>query len=119
MLLTTTPSVEGRPIVRHLGIVNGETILGANLVRDLMASVRDIVGGRSRSYERALQQAREEALEEMSRRARLLGANAVVGVDLDYEVLGSSSGMLMVCASGTAVELAAANPGPAGSGAAP
>ena len=113
MLITTTPSVEGRGIVRYLGIVNGETILGANLLRDLLASVRDIVGGRSRTYETALQQARESALEEMARRARLLGATAVVAVDLDYEVLGSSSGMLMVCASGTAVELAPLSPDPA------
>lgn len=105
MLITTTPSIEGRPVRHVLGLVHGETILGANLFRDLLASLRDIVGGRARAYESALIRAREMALEELERRARLLGADAVVGVHLDYEVLGQAGGMLMVCATGTAVEL--------------
>lgn len=103
MILTTTPSVEGRQISEYKGIVTGEAILGANIVRDLFANVRDIVGGRSGAYERELQRAREIALEEMRDAARKLGANAIVGIDLDYEVLGSNGSMLMVAASGTAV----------------
>ena len=105
MLLATTPSIEGRPVRHVLGLVHGETILGANLFRDLLASLRNIVGGRARAYESALIRAREMALEELQHRARLLGADAVVGVHLDYEVLGQAGGMLMVCATGTAVEL--------------
>jgi uncharacterized protein YbjQ (UPF0145 family) len=105
MLLTTTASLEGRPVRHVLGLVHGETILGANLFRDLLASLRDLVGGRARAYESALIPAREMALEELEHRARLLGADAVVGVRLDYEVLGQAGGMLMVCATGTAVEL--------------
>ncbi len=103
MIVTTTPSIEGRQINRYCGVVAGEAILGANLFKDLLAGVRDIVGGRSATYERELQRAREMALTEMQEKARALGANAVVGVDLDYEVLGQRSGMLMVSASGTAV----------------
>jgi uncharacterized protein YbjQ (UPF0145 family) len=103
MDVTTTPSLEGRKIVRYLGIVAGEAIMGANVFKDLFAGVRDIVGGRSGTYERELQRAREIALEELEARARALGANAVVGVDLDYEVLGQGNSMLMVSASGTAV----------------
>lgn len=92
--------------MRHiLGLVHGETILGANLFRDLLAGLRDIVGGRARAYESALIRAREMTLEELQHRARLLGADAVVGVRLDYEVLGQGGGMMMVCATGTAVEL--------------
>lgn len=103
MILTTTPTIEGRRITAYRGIVTGEAILGANIFRDLFATVRDIVGGRSATYERALQQARDIALGEASQRAGELGANAVVGIDLDYEVLGQANGMLMVSASGTAV----------------
>lgn len=103
MDITTTHSIEGRPIVRYLGIVAGEAILGANLFKDLFAGIRDMVGGRSATYERELQKAREIALSELADRAAALGANAVVGVDLDYEVLGQNNGMLMVSASGTAV----------------
>jgi uncharacterized protein YbjQ (UPF0145 family) len=103
MDVTTTPSLEGRKIVRYLGVVAGEAIMGANVFKDLFAGVRDIVGGRSGTYERELQRAREIALEELEARARALGANAVVGVDLDYEVLGQGNSMLMVSASGTAV----------------
>jgi uncharacterized protein YbjQ (UPF0145 family) len=103
MIVTTTPSVEGQRITRYLGIVTGEAILGANLFKDLFAGIRDIVGGRSATYERELQRARDIAVQELTERARTLGANAVVGVDLDYEVLGQGNGMLMVSASGTAV----------------
>ena len=103
MDITTTPSLEGRRITRYLGVVAGEAIMGANVFKDLFAGVRDIVGGRSGTYERELQRAREIALDELGQRARALGANAVVGVDLDYEVLGQGNSMLMVSASGTAV----------------
>lgn len=103
MLLTTTPAIEGRTISEYKGIVTGEAILGANVFRDLFASVRDIVGGRSGAYEKVLKDARDTALEELAGEARRLGANAVVGIDLDYEVLGSNGSMLMVSASGTAV----------------
>jgi uncharacterized protein YbjQ (UPF0145 family) len=105
MLVTTTPNVEGRPITRYLGIVAGEAILGANVFKDLFAGIRDIVGGRSATYEKELQKARSVALQEMQEQAQKLGANAVVGVDLDFEVLGQGNGMLMVSASGTAVVL--------------
>ncbi len=103
MLLTTTPSVEGRRITRYCGVVCGEAIMGANIFKDLFAGLRDIVGGRSGTYEKELQRAREIALKELEERAAALGANAVVGVDLDYEVMGRENGMLMVAASGTAV----------------
>ena len=103
MLITTTPSVEGKRITRYSGIVTGEAILGANVFKDLFAGIRDIVGGRSATYEAELQRARDIALTELEQRAGQMGANAVVGVDLDYEVLGSGNGMLMVSASGTAV----------------
>ena len=103
MQLTTTPTIEGRRITRYCGVVAGEAILGANLFKDMFAGIRDLVGGRSASYERELQRAREVALEEMQDRARELGANAIVGIDLDYEVLGQGNSMLMVSASGTAV----------------
>jgi uncharacterized protein YbjQ (UPF0145 family) len=103
MLLTTTPAVEGRRITKYCGVVAGEAILGANLFKDLFAGIRDLVGGRSATYERELQRARDIALQELQQRAQELGANAVVGIDLDYEVLGQNNGMLMVSASGTAV----------------
>lgn len=103
MLVTTTPNVEGRPITRYLGIVAGEAILGVNVLKDLFAGLRDVVGGRSATYEKELQKARQAALQEMQEQAQKLGANAVVGVDLDFEVLGQGNGMLMVSASGTAV----------------
>ncbi len=105
MIVTTTPQIEGRSITRYCGVVAGEAILGANVFKDLFAGLRDIVGGRSATYERELQRAREIALKELQERAQELGANAVVGVDLDYEVLGQGNGMLMVSASGTAVVL--------------
>ena len=105
MLLTTTPQVEGREITEYLGIVTGEAIMGANIFRDLFASVRDIVGGRSAGYEKELLKAQKIALEEVEYRAEQIDANAVVGIDLDYEVLGKGGSMLMVTASGTAIKL--------------
>ncbi len=103
MLVTTTPSLDGKRIAEYLGVVSGEAILGANIFRDLFAGVRDIVGGRSAAYEQELRRAKELALQEMTDQAAALGATAVVGVDLDYETLGANGGMLMVSASGTAV----------------
>ncbi len=105
MLLTTTPTVEGRRIVTYYGIVTGETIIGANVMRDFMAGIRDFFGGRSGAYEEVLREAKDTALEEMSREAQRLGANAVVGIDLDYETVGGSGSMLMVTCSGTAVRI--------------
>ncbi len=105
MLMTTTPSVEGIRIVRYLGVVTGETIIGANVFRDFLAGVRDFFGGRSGSYEAVLREAKDTALEEMVRQAEALGANAVVGIDLDYETVGGSGSMLMVTCSGTAVRV--------------
>ena len=103
MLMTTTTVVEGKPVSRYLGVVTGEAIIGANVFRDLFATVRDIVGGRSATYERGLAEARDVAMKEMEAKAHQMGANAVIGIDLDYEVLGSKNGMLMVSVSGTAV----------------
>lgn len=105
MLLTTTPTVEGRRIIAYHGLVTGETILGANIFKDLMAGVRNIVGGRAGSYEKELRRAREIAIEEMIADAGAKGGNAIVGVDLDYETIGANGGMLMVSATGTAVTL--------------
>ena len=105
MITTTTPEIQGRKITKYCGIVCGEAVLGANLFKDLFAGIRDLVGGRSGTYEKELQKAREIALSELRERAAELGANAVVGIDLDYEVLGKENGMLMVTASGTAVVL--------------
>lgn len=106
MIVTTTDSVESRSISGYLGIVSGEAIIGANIFRDLFAGIRDIVGGRSGSYEKVLRDAKEAALEDMTEQAQALGADAIVAVDLDYEVLGKENGMLMVVANGTAVKLA-------------
>lgn len=103
MILTTTPSIEGKQITKYCGVVTGEAILGANIFKDLFANVRDIIGGRSAAYEKELKKAREIAFQELEQAARDLGANAVVGIDLDYEVVGQSGGMLMVTISGTAV----------------
>mgnify|MGYP000853321756 CR=1 FL=1 len=105
MIVTTTPNVEGRRITEYCGVVAGEVIMGANIFRDFMAGIRDVIGGRSSEYEDQLIKAREAALREMCDRAARLGANAVVGVDIDYEVLGERNGMLMVSTSGTAVKL--------------
>ena len=101
MLIVTTPQLEGRRIVKYYGVVSGEAILGANIFRDFFAGIRDIVGGRSAAYEKVLRDSKETALDEMAGEAQRLGANAVVGVDLDYETIGGT--MLMVSASGTAV----------------
>ena len=103
MLITTTPTIEGKRITNYYGIVSGETIIGANVFRDLFASIRDIVGGRSGAYEEVLREAKETALREMQDQAARMGANAVIGVDLDYETVGGSGSILMVTASGTAV----------------
>jgi len=104
MLILTTPSVEGKTITHHFGLVTGEAIMGANIFKDILASITDIIGGRSQAYEKELQRAKQIAIEEMITEAKALGANAIVGVDLDYESIGmSGSNMLMVAASGTAV----------------
>ena len=105
MLVTTTNTIEGRRILEYKGLVAGEAILGANIFRDLFASIRDIVGGRSGSYEKVLNDARQTAIAELTDKAAELGANAVIGVDLDYETIGSNGSMLMVTAAGTAVWL--------------
>jgi uncharacterized protein YbjQ (UPF0145 family) len=103
MIITTTPTIEGKPIKEYKGIVSGEAIMGANIVLDFFAGIRDIVGGRSAAYEEKLKEAQQIALSEMEERAQALGANAIVGVDMDYEVLGAKNGMLMVNVNGTAV----------------
>ena len=105
MLMTTTSTIEGQPVREYLGVVTGEVIVGANIFKDLFAGIRDIVGGRSGAYEDSLRDARQTALAELADEARNLGANAVIGIDLDYEVLGKEGSMLMVTASGTAVKL--------------
>src|SRR5262245_7938415 len=108
MLITTTPTLDGRQIWEYLGLVSGETILGANIFKDFFAGIRDIVGGRSAAYERELRKAKDIAIKEMTELAVALGGNAIVGVDLDYETIGSGQGgnMLIVSASGTAVRVA-------------
>ena len=103
MIITTTNQVEGYKVTKYLGLVTGETIIGANFFKDFLAGIRDIVGGRSNSYERVLREAKNTALAEMQEYAKAVGANAIIGIDLDYETVGSGSSMLMVTASGTAV----------------
>lgn len=105
MLLSTTPTIENRPIKEYKGVVTGETIIGANAIKDFMAGIRDFFGGRSGSYEKVLAKAKDTAMQEMEERAAQLGANAVVGIDIDYETIGSNNSMLMVACSGTAVVL--------------
>lgn len=105
MIVTTTPTIEGKTIREYCGVVTGEAVVGANIFSDLFAGVRDIVGGRSSAYEKELAKARAIALEEMAEEARQQGGNAVVGVDLDYEILGKTGSMMMVSASGTAVKI--------------
>jgi uncharacterized protein YbjQ (UPF0145 family) len=105
MIVTTTNNIEGKKVVKYLGIVSGEAIIGANIVKDFFAGIRDIVGGRSGSYEEGLREAKEIALREMQEQAFRIGANAILAVDLDYETLGSNGSMLMVSSSGTAVVL--------------
>ncbi|MBP1838673.1 heavy metal-binding domain-containing protein [Formosa algae] len=104
MIVTTTPTLETKKITEYLGIVTGETIIGANFIKDFFAGIRDIVGGRSSSYESVLREAKDSALKEMTERAQELGAHGIVAVDLDYETVGPNGGMLMVTASGTAVK---------------
>ena len=104
MILSTTNTIENQRVTEYLGVVTGETIIGANIFKDIFAGIRDIVGGRSGSYERVLAEARENALDEMAAKAKDLGADAVIGIDLDYETLGANGGMIMVTASGTAVK---------------
>lgn len=103
MILSTTPQIEGHPIREYKGLVTGETIIGANVVKDFFAGIRDIVGGRAGSYEKVLREAKDSAVQEMMQRAEAMGANAIVGIDLDYETIGAKGSMLMVAASGTAV----------------
>ncbi|MFC2265381.1 MAG: heavy metal-binding domain-containing protein [Prevotella conceptionensis] len=103
MILTTTPTIEGQPIKQYLGIITGETIIGANAIKDFMAGLTDFFGGRSSTYEKVLIEAKDSALAELQQRAAQKGANAIVGIDLDYETVGANGGMLMVTVSGTAV----------------
>jgi uncharacterized protein YbjQ (UPF0145 family) len=103
MILSTTPQIEGHPIREYKGVVTGETIIGANMFKDFLAGIRDIVGGRSGSYEKVLAEAKDTSIQEMMQRAQALGANAVVGIDIDYETIGANGSMLMVATSGTAV----------------
>lgn len=105
MIVTTTNQIEGKKITQYHGVVTSETIIGANIIRDIFAGIRDIVGGRSAAYEEVLQEAKTLALQELEKNAAALGANAVIGIDLDYESLGTGNSMLMVCASGTAVSV--------------
>ncbi|MFD2566969.1 YbjQ family protein [Pseudotenacibaculum haliotis] len=105
MILSTTNNIDGKPVQDYLGLVTGETIIGANIFKDIFAGIRDIVGGRSGSYERVLREAKDTALKEMTDNAMRMGADAVIGIDLDYETVGANGGMLMVTASGTAVKL--------------
>lgn len=105
MILTTTPKIEGYKILEYKGLVTGETIIGANFIKDFFAGIRDIVGGRSKSYEKVLQEGKETSVREMMQRAQELGANAIVGIDIDYETVGQGGSMLMVACSGTAVRI--------------
>lgn len=105
MILTTTNSVEGRPIQEYLGVINAQSIIGANMFKDIFAGLRDLVGGRSKTYERVLEEGKEDALRELTQRAQAMGANAIVGIDLDFETVGASGSMLMVIATGTAVRI--------------
>ncbi len=105
MLITTTNVIEGRPVQEYMGVINAQSIIGANIFKDLFAGLRDVFGGRSKTYERVLEEAKEDALRELAERAQSLGANAIVGVDLDFETIGSGGSMLMVIATGTAVRI--------------
>ena len=105
MLLTTTSVIEGQPVREYLGVVTGETIIGANVFKDFLAGMRDFFGGRSGSYEKVLREAKDTLLREMEERARNIGANAIVGIDIDYETIGEGNSMIMVSCSGTAVRI--------------
>ena len=105
MIVTTTHSVEGRPVQEYLGIINAQSIIGANIFKDILGGLRDVFGGRSKTYEKVIEQAKEDALRELAEKAQSVGANAIIGVDLDFETIGGSGSMLMVIASGTAVRV--------------
>lgn len=105
MLITTTNIVEGRPVQEYLGVINAQSIIGANIFKDIFAGLRDVFGGRSKTYEGVLEEAKEDALRELAEKAQSMGANAVLGVDLDFETIGSGGSMLMVIATGTAVRI--------------
>lgn len=105
MITTTTNNVEGRPVQQYLGVVSSEAIIGANIFKDLFAGIRDIVGGRSGTYERVIDEARRNAMDELMQKAQTMGANAVIGIDLDFETIGTGGSMLMVIATGTAVRI--------------
>ena len=105
MIVTTTHNVEGRPVREYLGIINAQSIIGANIFKDILGGLRDVFGGRSKTYEKVIEQAKEDALRELAEKAQSVGANAIIGVDLDFETIGGSCSMLMVIASGTAVRL--------------
>ena len=105
MIITTTGFVEGRHVQEYLGIINAQSIIGANIFKDFLGGLRDVFGGRSKTYEKVIEQAKEDALRELAEKAQSVGANAIVGVDLDFETIGGSGSMLMVIASGTAVRL--------------
>jgi uncharacterized protein YbjQ (UPF0145 family) len=105
MIITTTNTIEGRPVQQYLGVINAQSIIGANIFKDIFAGLRDVFGGRSATYEKVLEQAKEDALRELTQKAQALGANAILGVDLDFETVGSSGSMLMVIATGTAVKI--------------
>ena len=105
MIVTTTHTVEGRPVREYLGIINAQSIIGANIFKDILGGLRDVFGGRSKTYEKVIEQAKEDALRELTQKGQAVGANAIIGVDLDFETIGGSGSMLMVIASGTAVRL--------------
>ena len=105
MIITTTGFIEGRPVQEYLGVINAQSIIGANIFKDILGGLRDVFGGRSKTYEKVTEQEKEDALRELAEKAQSLGANAIVGVDLDFETVGGSGGMLMVIASGTAVRV--------------
>jgi uncharacterized protein YbjQ (UPF0145 family) len=105
MIISTTSSLEGKPVQQYLGVINAQSIIGANFLKDIMGSLRDVFGGRSKTYEKVLEQAKADALRELAERAQDLGANAIVGVDLDFETIGANGSMLMVIATGTAVKI--------------
>lgn len=105
MITTTTNNIEGKPVQQYLGVISAESIIGANILKDLFASIRDIVGGRSETYEKVIKEARNNAMTELVQKAQSMGANAVIGIDLDFETVGGSGSMLMVIATGTAVRI--------------
>ena len=105
MIITTTSLIEGRPVQEYLGIINAQSIIGANIFKDFLGGLRDVFGGRSKTYEKVIEQAKEDALRELAEKAQSVGANAIIGVDLDFETVGGSGSMLMVIASGTAVRI--------------